>query len=310
MQCNAMQNNTNRYNYFEDTDDRAPTAFHQKARQYLTPHTNVDWTYKDKGDKIHHNIFKGVVRSIGILQDFAQVYNNIVISEEIPETSYMAGIEVNDPNSTYGVGQTAVCVYNNTIINGRLNSYWGKGTYVVNPYIYWYSNILDSPLQDGDWRYDMSLGDPYMMTDYIYDSSRVHIERNYNYNSLNSDQIRVTKNSGPGYGTMSMADYDSFYSTTNYSKASSEGGDNLYQGSSAGSELKTRMAHSVGSGKTISDGGIGADHPYLSGVTIPSYIGAAGPNDSGSSWRPGDSPDDAGWVDYVLSLSDSSNLIE
>jgi hypothetical protein len=43
---------------------------------------------------------------------------------------------------------------------------------------------------------------------------------------------------------------------------------------------------------TISNGGLGSPHPYLTGVAIPTYVGATDPSDPGNSQ----------WVDEVLSL--------
>ncbi len=47
--------------------------------------------------------------------------------------------------------------------------------------------------------------------------------------------------------------------------------------------------------KTIANGGIGGAHPLLASVTIPSYIGAADPNDNS-------------WVAGVLCLTDTETL--
>jgi hypothetical protein len=47
----------------------------------------------------------------------------------------------------------------------------------------------------------------------------------------------------------------------------------------------TLGSHLIEPSITIANGGIGDSHPYLSGVTIPSYIGAANPSDN--SWVSG-----------------------
>ena len=65
---------------------------------------------------------------------------------------------------------------------------------------------------------------------------------------------------------------------------------NLYS-----SEYKTTGSFSLGGSSTISNGGIGGYHPYLSGVTIPSYVGATDPSNNV-------------WVNKVVGLSSISNL--
>jgi len=95
-------------------------------------------------------------------------------------------------------------------------------------------------------------------------------------------------------------------SVTNWENDNSD----LFKGDSGSEQYKTNGSFEVGGATTISNGGKAVSHPYLSGITIPPYIGATNPNkDSGSNWDPNNpDPDDAGWVDYVLSIADINNL--
>ncbi|OFX29427.1 MAG: hypothetical protein A2W92_13370 [Bacteroidetes bacterium GWA2_42_15] len=66
--------------------------------------------------------------------------------------------------------------------------------------------------------------------------------------------------------------------------------DNLYKGTTGAARFKTRGSHVINGDTTIANGGIGGAHPYLEGVTLPSYIGATDPNNDS-------------WVDTVLGLA-------
>ena len=59
---------------------------------------------------------------------------------------------------------------------------------------------------------------------------------------------------------------------------------------------KTNGDYVLEGSTTIANGGIGGNHPYFSGVTIPSYVGAT-------------NPDDNNWADGVLSLANVTTLM-
>ncbi|MEA1924247.1 MAG: hypothetical protein U9M95_00100 [Candidatus Altiarchaeota archaeon] len=284
----AMKRNIIQYNLFDNPGNRAKSGIHNKAQQFLTPHTNINWSNKYLGDRIHHNVFINCPRAIGVQQDFAQIYNNIAYNST-------NGIHVGD----WGIrtGLTAVTIYNNQIFGGHLVSSFGHQNYdyVVNPYIYWYNNIIDSSV-DTLWQVDLTLGSGSMRIPFDYDSGRTGISNNYIYRPDNGDDIRVTSNSGGCFSLLGLAEYDSCYSSINYRKASSEGIDNIYRGMSGADQYITRSEHVLGGSATIANGGIGGSHPYLDGVTIPSYVGATNPNDND-------------WVDGVLSLANVGVLM-
>lgn len=283
----ATIKNEFRFNLFEDANSIASSGIHHKGRQYLTPKTNINWTYKEYGDRIHHNIFLNCPRAIGVQQDFAQVYSNIAL---IPPNSRAEalGIVILDPGLSGNLN--CVTVYNNTIIYGRLGVNFGAGSvgYVVNPYIYLYNNIIDSP-NDNDNKYDIYLGYSWMSYPFDYKANRTDISNNYIYRPDNEQHIRVTRNEGDGYGIMSISRYNDYYGNINYVKSSSEDTDGLYLGDSGSERFKTRQDHLIELNITVGNGGIGKSHPYLESVNLPSYLGATDPNNSN-------------WVNVVLNL--------
>jgi len=273
----ALRNNEIRYNLHDNTDHHAYCGMHGKGRQYLANKTIVTWDYKEYGDKIHHNIFLDCLTAVACQQDFAQIYNNIM--ETPTSTSNRTGITF--PDVGMNGNNMAVTVYNNTIIKGRINNNFGfsdDNDYVINPYVYIYNNLMDQAPADSDWSAVINQGQPYMMNPFIYSSSRTKVSHNYLYRGT-SNNFKVTKNTGDEYGIISSATYDSTYSDTNYVKTSSEGSDNIYEGVADGDQYTSRGAHVVTGAVTIANGGKGGYHPYLSGVTIPAYIGATNPND-------------------------------
>ena len=52
------------------------------------------------------------------------------------------------------------------------------------------------------------------------------------------------------------------------------------QATSGANKFITLESHIIEGSTTIANGGIGGSHPYLSGITLPSYVGAVDPNDS------------------------------
>jgi hypothetical protein len=280
----ALRKNTFRYNLLDNDEHYAYVGYHNKGRQFLANKTNVTWTYEEYGDKVHHNIFLGFLTAAACQQDFQQIYSNIIVNPAV--AGNRIGITITDTDMSGG--NMAVAVYNNTMIGGRINNNFGKYDYVVNPYIYIYNNLMDQAPANYDSSGVINMGDPYMDASWVYDDTRTDITNNYFYRPLGTT-IKATINTGACYGYLTRSEYDACYGETNYEKASSEGSDNIYAGTTGGDQYIARGSHIVSGATTIANGGTGASHPYLDGVTIPSYIGATNPNDND-------------WVDGVLSL--------
>lgn len=305
----CIKNNTIRYNLFENTKNRASAGINHKGKQLLASHpipyeknfgALKTHLYRNWGDKIHHNIFIGSPRGIACDQDFAQVHNNIIMDGDIHISDYQTGVAV-----------TAVAVYNNTIVGGRILVNFGHPSreYLVNPYIILMNNILDDSPPDFDRNYNLRIGDGYVAKRFKYDRRKVIITNNYIYRYDNEDDIAVfSENPDEGRLLLRIDEYGERNKTAensmrevNYRKLWSEDTDPLYKGSAGTSRFKVRGEHRVTGSLSISEMSVSRQHPYLEDVVMPGYVGATSFNeDSGAQWDPDNpDPDDAGWVDYV-----------
>jgi hypothetical protein len=299
----CTRKNTYRYNFFEDTENRARTGIYQKGGQFFTPKsgisTEVDgtgWTYKTFGDNIHHNIFKGFEWVIRCEQDFTQIHHNIAYDIKDIGADYLGLLSP----AVYAESMTAICSYNNTLIGGRIFGGWADVA-KNHLHFWWYNNILDQPVSPSNDVAAFTISNNLAFTP---NWNRINIDRNYLYRSPNNYDFKVGSTSGTCKGPMTTSVFNSCDSVTNYKKVSSEGTDNLFVGTTGADSLKTRGSHIVSGAVKIANGGKGGNHPYLAGVTIPSYLGATSPNkDSGLNWNANNpDPDDAGWVNYVLNV--------
>jgi len=308
----CIKNNIIRYNYLKGSR----FSMRQKNQQrfgYNDRNPNGMTTYEDWGDKIHHNIILDNSQSIVVGQDFCQVYNNITDS-------------VIDCGRGGDVPQTYnYCVYNNTVIgtgnsyrhppgyNASYDNYYDSGGQrTVHPHIWYYNNISDSC--DSGWHnipwiicWDM----PESTDNPNWDMSDLVLENNFIHEASQNDTFLVGHNYSSGYSGCDYqahttsefngcsATWRSVSSVTNWENDNS----GLFQGASGADQYKTNGNFLMSASKTIASGGIGVAHPYLTGVTLPSYVGATGTTDSGLNWDP-DNPDpnDSGWVDYVLNV--------
>ena len=271
--------------------------YHDKAHQFLDTYIPViqpsNSAYKTWGTVIHHNISLGTRTSISAMTDFDQIYNNIVDGR----------IEIQD--AAYTVFQNGPVVYNNTIFNsgarGRILYHGGgvngtEGVEGLYPgYMYAYNNLLDNPTT-GDQEKYFGVGNGYMITGFDrWSWDKFKADRNYIYRPTDtSTPVRILRDEAACTGTMSVADLNSCGGGTNWYKASSEGSDNLFSGESGADQYITRGDHVISGTATIANGGYNAAHPYLSGVTIPRYVGAVNPSDSD-------------WVAGTLGLATDSN---
>jgi len=148
------------------------------------------------------------------------------------------------------------------------------------------NNIVDSYGSDWDSE-EITIG--YRMdTAGSIDTSNLVLDNNLFYRPESSNHIllgRSTASGDPG-GSFSASSYNAAYGTNNYQTSS--GG--LYKGTSGADKYKIVGSFSLG-GATVATGGGGQSHPFLTGVTLPSYVGAVDPGS-----------DD--WVDTVMSLVD------
>jgi len=287
-------NNIVRYNYFEG--DGGAVGIKNKIDQYFTgrnPDAGHGWddTYNDYGNKIHHNFFYQLPReSLFIAQDFAQIYKNIVVESSIV-VQYAPGIP-----------QFYKClVYNNSIIdpsNAAIKRYgaWNYGRFEFNQsatrshYGWDYNNLIQGGTGSNPWGEEEIINviprdngaEQFTLTSYIG-------SYNYFYESLSADVFRL------GDTSYTPAEYEAQGLTGTPRVVYSTSGSTPFIGVSGADQYITDGSFVLEGATTIASGGVGGNHPYLSGVIIPSYIGAT-------------NPDDNDWVDGVLSLANISNL--
>ncbi|MBL0732245.1 MAG: hypothetical protein JJW03_05260 [Desulfosarcina sp.] len=297
-----VHNNEIRYNLIETG---GASGISMKANQDLTTTRDGSDTSRNTwGDKIHHNIvLDSNIYGIQWSQDYCQIYNNIVQHGDLAGEE-SAGILVT--SFRLGCYNTLdSVVYNNTVIDTHsaaiFNEYvYDAGEGDIEPAIWWvYNNIIDNHTHDWD-REDITFGSNSAAAIVLTD---IYVDRNLFYRcDANEDSITM----GPSDWTIAE-----FISASGKSeemwKHAYNAGDLLYQATSGADQYKIETAYTLGTGN-VTNKGKGGTHPYLSGVTIPSYIGAVNPNgvDSGLDWDPDSpNPDDAGWVDYVLNLANA-----
>lgn len=304
----AARRNVYRYNLFKN----GSVGIKHKGEQLFSSRRVFEDTYKNYGDNIHNNIFVNCnTNGIRIRQDFAQVYNNII-------DNCGGGIRVGNLSRLY-----KVVTYNNTIISSndvsggdetvsfertiKMDSDYG--TWESKDYYgYDYNNIID----DGEslwYGEEMAFGNSKSLNVGELPLSNYIATHLYFYRGQNNDFISI---SGNGNRTIfSKSEFESYQlGAVIYSNEYSSN-NSLYKGSAGADRYKINRSHVIETNISPLNAGAGINHPYLSGITIPSYIGSANPDkDSGTSWSPlNPDPEDAGWVDYVVSLDDVETLM-
>lgn len=280
----AVRNNVWRYNFFQGSDGltSAEVGLKYKGSQVLDNADGSSYANEDYGDHVHHNIFMGHTNSAVILrQDYLQFYNNILSgnSESLSQSQYG------------GFRRLKTVMYNNTVLQAPLVSY--NESRPAAPFQNWdffYNNISAFYAGAGGTTYTFRIfAESASSLDNVVNN--LIIDRNYIYGSQSNQETPFAIASpmaslGEQYGYLSTTQFNSVYAVTNYQKASTEGVDDLFTGASGAASLITRGEHSVATGVTVSNGGIGGAHPYLEGVTMPDYLGATDPG-SGSAWVAG-----------------------
>jgi hypothetical protein len=243
-------------------------------------------TYKLLGDDIHHNVFTNIEElAVRPKQDFVQVHHNIFDS---------CGAAIGSEND--GMEIYKGCFYNNTIRRpvtdgiALEHSYFYPDSYGQNNYFSFADNNLADSGQS--WYAGASIG-----------SHRNSADVNATFDSLKINRCLFTRQktsasdatatrpffignnvNGPSpYLTIDefKARYVNFL---NWLKT-----DDVFLGNTGAIRYKTNGSYIINEGTTIANGGTGGNHPFLPGVTMPLYIGAADPINNS-------------WVDDVLAL--------
>lgn len=288
---NGHVRNEIRYNLVKN----GTTGIKHKGNQLLSARGPYSDTYKDYGDKIHHNIFIGLKESpLRIKQDFCQVYNNII-------DNCGGGIVVGYERSMY-----KVITYNNNVISSYgADDIGGLHRLVIQRYSnedgYYYgwdiNNIVDgiADMWNGS---DARIG---FSENIVHNYTRYFMKNSYFYRPVkDSRDSNGTLVVSFGSGTTSRLRYNIPDLLSTYPQCSDiwrndyTSNDLLYQGTSGAARYKVNGSHNLSGSVTISNGGNGGAHPYLPGVSFPTYVGAVDPNDSG-------------WIDDVMSLENLSS---
>jgi hypothetical protein len=279
----ARQKNEVKYNLIEGSNhgikSKGPTAF------LSLDNSGTHTTYKEYGDKIHHNIVRDF-NYTGIIgfQDFIQIYNNIV-----DNSNAKRGINLGYYHG-YPREPFFACAYNNLLLNTNLISGIPRehSSYSppLHPFLYLYNNIIEDYGPETNSHNDMNIffvWDQYSIGD--LDLRTVFVENNLITGKTSSEEsINIVQNS---YDRSIDWFKASGYSSVFYNTTSSSG---LHK---TGSNYKCNSFYSIDGDKTIGNGGVGGPHPYLSQVTLPSYLGAA-------------DPEDDAWIDGTLGLATMS----
>lgn len=285
----GVYNNIIRYNYFL----RGGSAYKVKGNQLLTGRASGDFetTYADEGDWFHHNIIVDSV-SVGvkIKGDFTTVSNTIF----------------DDANGAVIVGYendiTGTTLNNNTIISCRNSTWsfppvwhhaqqdpdwsaWGSGE---DYYAFDYNNIIVDNIDIVSGKGALHFG-AYTARD-IFALDHLTLENIYFYNDDDGDVISIYDNDG-GNELYTGPEWESAYSSDVPVYINSGGTPSLFQDTSGADQYKINSAHIVEGSIEAGTGGSGGTHEYR-GHDIPSYLGAA-------------NPDDDDWVDGVLDLDAS-----
>lgn len=312
----CLKNNIVRYNLSEG-GARGIRTKHQQKFGYIDrdPNSTAFMAYKNWGNKIHNNIVLNArTESIIMGSDFDQVYNNIV--NRSMELSQDGDVPI----------MYHMTAYNNTLVGGatilanagyseQTISYYYKSdpiVRIVHPHVYFFNNIIDGTSGSLYNNAPFCIARDTPEDSYNWSMRHVIINRNFAHNntfSYSGDGRAVNAfirhnnvrdiNAGGSYRYLSVAEFDTHsaiwrgvVSVINWQNNSS----GLFMGTSGVAQYIPNGNFVLSGSYTINNGGLGSTHPYLSGVTIPSYIGAVDPNNSG-------------WINTVFNLANIHNLI-
>ncbi len=273
----AMQKNEVRYSLLE----KMQNGIYHKAQQFLclTPgpdiHAGTNMAAKDKGDRHHHNIINDCVGSLFVQQDFVQVYNNVI-------SNCGDAISVGKPPAAPYREPFHAVVYNNTIINSRGGFVFHKGWKAAgcnylpeamnyHPHLYLWNNLFIGKQFD---TVTATRGPMRIMPRYTkevgIDMNTLHVDNNLlAATAVGLPVIRL------GMTNYTFADYVAKgWATAMWDVSASP----LQDGQGPTAFLPKKDA-TIG-GKPFAQAGRGGNHPYLTNVKIPSYLGAVDPADS------------------------------
>jgi hypothetical protein len=305
----AMSKNVIRYNLMDgacsDPNNFTPYGVMHKGFQRLTGYNHGenqnpgdalpnDGSSREYGDQIHHNIIINSGGGMRLDQDYMQAYNNIIHLVRRPVYGATA-IHTRDMY-TGRRGSFWACIYNNTIFADHLDAihyrvypdnYDCTDGLIDYGYGFAVNNIIQDADKGWDWAGGISFGagsqsncdnnfpDPLDLNNY-------NISRNLFFECTESDAI----------ARFSNRDYtvEEIMQTPAADLVWKINSGTMFKGDTGTAQYKA-LDYALDGTYSIANGGLGGSHPYLSGVAIPSYVGASDPNDDA-------------WVDIVHNLKD------
>jgi hypothetical protein len=289
----ATSRNEVRYNLLEGSQSSLTHKNQQRFGTNTRTATGVSsGSYKEWGDKWHHNIVKDYgTNGIKPDQDNAQVYNNIVVESSLGSSAIAIQFGREEWLSSHQPILYNPVIFNNTIIKSNKGiGYFAGGDAVTSwhGYGWFYNNIIDQN-DATDWQFfpfviaaDMESGYYATMTDMFIKNNLIHSP---SWQSGFSPYVFLR----------GRADY---YTLTNAQSAFASVSNNWQNTTSSlySSGYVTNGSFIVTGSTTIANGGIGGSHPYRTDMgNIPSYVGAVNPSDSN-------------WVAGVLGLASTTVL--
>lgn len=288
----ARADNIYRYNLI-DSDGVVDIGLYEKNVQMLASNElGTDYpvdvnTWFRLGTEAHHNIILNSMTSMRLQTDFTQCYNNILDVGSKSDSNF-GNLMFNKPSPDIR-GMWKNCAWNNTIIGGPRSGIemQSKNSISVNyqkPYVV--NNIIDNPT-DRDAAQDVTF--------YSYGGATwpgidtdLQTKNNVFYRPINATLAKIMNTV---YTLLTLNSEEWASSNNSYLYSAS---DYLYAGTAGSNKYKLNMSYSNYS--TISSGGVDESHPYLAEISLPSYIGAANPNDNR-------------WIDGILyDLTDTDYL--
>lgn len=268
----SINSNIFRYNYL----DNAYAGIKHKGPQFLGDDSGSDFTYEEYGDQIHHNILVNITQyAIQAGQDFCQIHNNILDSGRL--TDEEIGTDFEEVMNT--------TIYNNTVVDSFIVHPVGIGFDITtaHPYTTVVSNIVEANTESYESFKDINILPFLHATDpTTFESTDLTLDYNLIHDPSNADHMRLGWVDTTDGGYYTTSEFNTEYSTTNYTNTTS----GLFLDTVGSDQYVTDGTFVVTGSTTIADGGSGAAHPFLSGVTLPDYVGAT-------------NPDDYAWVDGV-----------
>lgn len=243
------------------------------------------WAYKDFGDEIHHNIILNA-RDVALryAQDFSQIHHNILNTNgQVIGKSDGHPVLYNQViyNNTFK-GSDAQYILRSAADSSSYDNYYDSGSGNPEAHIHvWVQNNIQSGYSGTRGAFRMQSdcdNDNWSAADVVFENNLL------NSVSSSGNALRMGNTSS---GTGCAAEY---YTVAAFNECSSswrgtsgvvnwDVDGSLFIGAFGAEQYITSGTFGLGGSATVGNAGKGTPHPYLDGITLPSYIGATDPTD-------------------------------